>query len=125
MVQVFKDPNCGCCGDWVKHMNRHGFATRVHDEGNHAARARAGIPRELGSCHTAFVGGYALEGHIPAPDVQRLLKDKPKDVIALAVPGMPIGSPGMDGAAYGNRRDPFDTLALLKNGKTRIWQSHR
>ncbi|RYF82511.1 MAG: DUF411 domain-containing protein [Comamonadaceae bacterium] len=125
MVEVFKDPNCGCCTDWVKHMNSHGFATRVHDDGNNAARARAGIPKALGSCHTGFVGGYALEGHVPAADVQRLLKEKPQGVIALAVPGMPIGSPGMDGAAYGNRRDPFDTLAVVSGGKTWVWQSHR
>lgn len=124
-VEVFKDPNCGCCTDWVKHMNANGFATRVHDEGNNAARARAGIPKSLGSCHTAFVGGYALEGHVPAADVQRLLKERPAGAIGLAVPGMPIGSPGMDGDVYGGRRDAYDTLLVLANGQTRVFQSHR
>lgn len=125
VVEVFKDPQCGCCMAWVAHLNAHGFATRVHDEGNNAARARAGIARELGSCHTAFVGGYALEGHVAATDLQRLLKEQPRDVVALVVPGMPIGSPGMDDAVYGGRRDAYDTLALLRNGQTRVWRSHR
>ena len=125
MVDVFKDPNCGCCTDWVRHMNAHGFATRVHDEGNNAARARAGIPKALGSCHTAFVGGYAVEGHVPAADVQRLLQERPKGAIGLAVPGMPVGSPGMDGPVYGDRRDAYDTLLVLAGGQTRVWQSHR
>eukprot|EP01036_Dinobryon_divergens_P048286 gene48286-64787_t len=104
-VEVWKDPNCGCCQDWVKHLNKNGFATRVHDDGNTAARERLGIPAKLGSCHTGRVGGYAIEGHVPASDVHRLLKEKPK-AVGLAVPGMPIGSPGMDGPAYGDRRDP-------------------
>jgi len=88
MVEIWKDPNCGCCQDWVKHLNRNGFATRVHDEGNTAARTRLGIPAKLGSCHTGLVGGYAIEGHVPAREMQRLLKEKPK-AVGLAVPGMP------------------------------------
>lgn len=125
LVEVWKDPNCGCCVDWVQHMNAHGFATRVRDEGNAAARARAGIPPALGSCHTAFVNGYAVEGHVPAADVQRLLQERPAGAIALAVPGMPIGSPGMDGPAYGKRRDPYDVLLVLAGGGTRVWKSYR
>lgn len=119
-VQVWKDPQCGCCGDWVAHMAAHGFDVEVRDEGNTAARTRAGIPRELGSCHTAFVGGYALEGHVPAADVRRLLNLRP-DAIGLAVPGMPIGSPGMDGAAYAGRRDRYDVLLIGRDGRTSVF----
>jgi hypothetical protein len=92
MVEIWKDPNCGCCQDWVKHLNANGFATRVHDNGNDAARARLGIPAKLGSCHTGLVGGYALEGHVPAREVHRLLREKPK-AAGLAVPGMPVAHP--------------------------------
>lgn len=124
MVEIWKDPNCGCCQDWVLHLNKNGLATRVHDEGNNAARARLGIPAKLGSCHTGLVGGYAIEGHVPARELLRLLKEKPK-AVGLAVPGMPIGSPGMDGPAYGNQRDAYDVLLVLADGSTRVYQSYR
>jgi hypothetical protein len=124
MVEIWKDPNCGCCQDWVKHLNRNGFATRVRDEGNAAARKRLGLPEKLGSCHTGQVGGYAIEGHVPAREIQRLLKEKPK-AVGLAVPGMPVGSPGMDGPAYGDQRDPYDVLLVLADGGTRVFQSYR
>jgi hypothetical protein len=124
MVEIWKDPNCGCCQDWVKHLNRNGFATRVHDEGNAAARKRLGLPEKLGSCHTGQVGGYAIEGHVPAREIQRLLKEKPR-AVGLAVPGMPVGSPGMDGPAYGDQRDPYDVLLVLADGGTRVFQSYR
>lgn len=113
MIQVWKDPSCGCCKDWITHMHDHGFATTVHESGNSGARARLGLPRELGSCHTALVDGYVLEGHIPADDVKRLLKEKPT-ALGLTVPGMPIGSPGMDGPAYGGRKDAYDVLLVRK-----------
>ncbi|MDQ0569137.1 hypothetical protein QFZ42_000971 [Variovorax paradoxus] len=124
MVEIWKDPNCGCCQDWVKHLDANGFATRVHDNGNDAARARLGVPAKLGSCHTGLVGGYALEGHVPAREVHRLLREKPK-AVGLAVPGMPVGSPGMDGAAYGDRHDPYDVLLVLADGGSRVYQSYR
>lgn len=124
-VEVWKDPNCSCCGDWVKHLNANGFATRVRDEGNNAARARAGIPPPLASCHTAFVGGYAFEGHVPARDMHRLLAERPEGAIGLAVPGMPVGSPGMDGPVYGGRRDPYDVLLVRAGGQTRVFQRYR
>jgi len=123
-IEIWKDPNCGCCEDWVKHLDRNGFATRVHDEGNAAARTRLGLPAKLGSCHTGLVGGYAIEGHVPAREIQRLLKEKPR-AIGLAVPGMPVGSPGMDGPAYGGQRDPYDVLLVLADGGTRVYQSYR
>ena len=124
MVEIWKDPNCGCCQDWVKHLEANGFATRVYDDGNSAARSRLGIPARLGSCHTGLVGGYALEGHVPAREVHRLLREKPK-AVGLAVPGMPVGSPGMDGAAYGDRRDPYDVLLVLAGGGSRVYQGYR
>jgi hypothetical protein len=123
-LEVWKDPNCGCCKDWVAHMQASGFAVKVHDSGNSAARRRLGMPDKLGSCHTALVGGYAIEGHVPAREVQRLLKERPA-ALGLAVPGMPVGSPGMDGAIYGERKDPYDVLLVSRSGGTRVYQSYR
>lgn len=123
LVEVWKDPSCGCCKDWVSHLESNGFAVKVNETGNSAMRQRLGIPQKLGSCHTALVGGYAVEGHVPATDIRRLLKDKPQ-AVGLTVPGMPVGSPGMDGAVYGNRRDPYDVLLVLKSGNTRVFSSY-
>lgn len=124
LLQVWKDPNCGCCGDWVKHLQSNGFLVQVIDTGNVAARKRLGMPDALGSCHTARVGGYVIEGHVPAADILRLLREKP-DALGLALPGMPIGSPGMDGPEYKGRRDPYDVLLVSRGGATRVFQSHR
>jgi len=123
LVEVWKDPNCGCCQDWVSHLEANGFAVKVNGNGNTAMRAKLGIPQKLGSCHTALVGGYAVEGHVPAADIRRLLKDRPQGV-GLTVPGMPVGSPGMDGKAYGGQRDPYDVLLVLKSGETRVFSSY-
>ena len=123
-VEVWKAPTCGCCKDWVTHLEAHGFSVRVHDTGNTAMRARLGIPERLGSCHTARVGGYAIEGHVPAQDIHRLLAQRPK-AIGLAVPGMPIGSPGMDGPAYGNRRDPYDVLLVQADAAPSVFRAVR
>ena len=122
-VEVWKDASCGCCHDWITHMEKNGFKITVHDTGNNAVRARLGLPTKYGSCHTALVGGYVVEGHVPASDVQRLLREKPQ-ALGLAVPGMPIGSPGMDGAVYGGRRDRYDTLLVSRDGSSRVFQSH-
>lgn len=113
-MEVWKDPNCGCCKDWIALMEQAGFAVKVHDVGNNAVRAKLGLPQNLGSCHTALVGGYVVEGHVPAADVHKLLQAKPK-AMGITVPGMPIGSPGMDGPEYGGRKDPFDVLLVTKN----------
>lgn len=128
-VEVWKDPSCGCCKDWMEHMRANGFAVTVHETGNAAVRARLGLPQRLGSCHTALVGGYLLEGHVPAADVRRLLKDKPR-ALGLTVPGMPVGSPGMDGPEYHGRKDPYDVLLVTKNlmnsdVSTRVFTSYR
>ena len=128
-VEVWKDPNCGCCQDWVNHMQAHGFAVTIHATGNNAVRARLGLPQKLGSCHTALVGGYVVEGHVPAADVRKLLQEKPK-ALGITVPGMPVGSPGMDGPEYGGRKDPYDVLLVTKNPagtdvSTRVFSSYR
>ncbi|MBI2751366.1 MAG: DUF411 domain-containing protein [Burkholderiales bacterium] len=123
MVQVWKDPNCGCCKDWIAHMESNGFKALVHETGNTTARARLGMPQKFASCHTALVGGYVLEGHVPASEVQRLLKEGPQ-AVGLAVPGMPVGSPGMDGPAYGGQRDPFDVLLVLKDGSSKVFKRY-
>ena len=123
-VEVWKDPDCGCCTDWVSHLEANGFQVSVHDSGNAQARTRLGVPDKLGSCHTAQVSGYALEGHVPARDIKRLLKERPK-AVGLAVPGMPVGSPGMDGPEYKGRKDPYDVLLIQANGSSQVYQSYR
>ncbi len=123
-MEVWKDPNCGCCKDWVTHLEAAGFSVRVFDIGNHAKRAALGMPQALGSCHTARVGGYVVEGHVPAKDIRRLLREKPM-ALGLAVPGMPVGSPGMDGAVYLGRKDPFDVLLVARDGSSTVFQSYR
>ena len=122
-VEVWKDANCGCCGDWIEHMEQNGFKVTTHNSGNNAVRARLGLAAKYGSCHTALVGGYVVEGHVPAADVQRLLREQPQ-ALGLAVPGMPIGSPGMDGPAYGGRKDAYDTLLVLRDGTSTVFQRH-
>lgn len=123
MVQVWKDPNCGCCVDWMKHLEASGFATQAFDTGNVGIRRRLGMPDALGSCHTARVGGYVIEGHVPAADIHRLLREKPQ-ALGLSVPRMPIGSPGMDGPEYGGRQDLYDVLLVLRDGTTRVFASY-
>lgn len=123
VLKVWKDPNCGCCKDWITHLEQNGFQVTVENKGNTAARARFGLPERLGSCHTALVDGYVVEGHVPAADIQRLLKLRPT-ALGLAVPGMPIGSPGMDGPAYGGRRDRFEVLLVRRDGSTQIFNTY-
>ncbi|HLO96168.1 MAG TPA: DUF411 domain-containing protein [Burkholderiaceae bacterium] len=123
-VQVWKGPACGCCKDWIRHLEDHGFQMQsVNDGGNTEARKRLGVALGYASCHTALVGGYAIEGHVPAPDIRRLLRERPR-AVGLAVPAMPLGSPGMDGPAYG-RKDPYDVLLLAHDGSARVYQSYR
>lgn len=122
-IVVWKDRNCGCCKDWLTHLQKNGFQVLAHDTGNKAVRQRLGMPEQYGSCHTAQVGGYVIEGHVPASDIQRLLREKP-DAIGLAVPGMPIGSPGMDGPLYGNRKDPYQVLLVRRFLPPLVFQTH-
>jgi len=113
-VEVWKDPNCGCCVDWIAHMEDSGFTLITHETGNAAKRAELGLPQHLGSCHTAVVEGYVIEGHVPAADIRKLLQDRP-DALGLAVPGMPLGSPGMDGPQYQGLKHEYDVLLVTKN----------
>ncbi len=123
-VQVWKSPTCGCCKDWIAILQAEGFEVESFDSGNDATRARLGVAMKYASCHTAVVDGYAIEGHVPPADIRRLLAERPK-AIGLAVPGMPIGSPGMDGPAYGGRRDPYAVLLVQRDGGARVWSEHR
>lgn len=124
LVEVWKEPTCGCCEDWIAHLEKNGYDVNLFNSGNIDVRQRLGIPPKYGSCHTAKIGGYAIEGHVPAREIQRLLREKP-DAVGLAVPGMPIGSPGMDGPAYGDRKDPYDVLLVQKDGSARVYQAYR
>jgi hypothetical protein len=122
-IEVWKDPNCGCCKDWIVHLERHGFRTQTHDTGNNAARQRLGMPQKYASCHTAVIEQYVIEGHVPAREIQRLLRERPT-ALGLAVPGMPVGSPGMDGKIYGDRKDRYDVLLIARDGSSRVFQSY-
>lgn len=122
-IEVWKDPNCGCCDDWITYVEANGFEVRAHNAGNQAARRRLGMPESLGSCHTALVGGYVIEGHVPAAEIHRLLQERPQ-ALGLSVPGMPIGSPGMDGPIYGGRQDPYHVLLVQRDGSRRVFASY-
>jgi hypothetical protein len=107
-------------------MQSNGFRMKVNDVDNAAlVRRRVGFNDKYGSCHTAMVGPYALEGHVPAREVKRLLAEKPKGVVGIAVPGMPIGSPGMDGPEYGGKKDPYDVVLVKRDGSAAVYQSYR
>lgn len=123
-VEVWTGPSCSCCHDWIEHLRVNGFAVTVHDGGNGAARERLGIPVRFGSCHSAEVENYAIEGHVPAQEIHRLLESRPQ-AIGLAVPAMPRGAPGMDGPAYGGVHDPYDVLLIDRAGGASVFQSYR
>lgn len=120
-VQVFKSKTCGCCGAWVEHLRSAGFAVTVTEVDNTSAtRKRLGMPERFGSCHTATVNGYVLEGHVPAREVQRLLAQK-TPALGLAVPGMPAGSPGMEA---GGRLEPYKVLLVDRSGRDSVYASY-
>ena len=119
-ITVYKTPWCGCCGLWVGHLRQAGWTARVIDvEDLATVRARHGVPDRLASCHTGVVGRYAIEGHVPAADIDRLIREAPAGR-ALVVPGMPAGSPGMESAG----REPYVSLLLLADGRTRVYGRH-
>lgn len=121
-VTVYKSPTCGCCAKWVEHMQAHGYKVVVHDtEQMTPVKAELGVPEGLASCHTATVGGYVVEGHVPAADVDRLLKERPT-VAGIAVPGMPTGSPGME--VPGAPSDRYDVVAFAGGAPARVFASH-
>ena len=124
-VTVWKTPTCGCCKDWVIHLRKEGFNVVTNDVNDTAPVCqKLGLPAKFGSCHTAQVGGYVLEGHVPAQEVKRLLREKPV-AIGLAVPGMPVGSPGMEvkGEMLGVR-DAFDVVLVARDGSSRVYESY-
>jgi hypothetical protein len=120
---IYKTPWCGCCKGWITHITRAGFKPTVHEVDDLTPiREKHGIPFDLSSCHTGLIGGYAVEGHVPPADVLRLLKERPK-AIGLTVPGMPIGSPGMESPT--GETEAYATLLLLdRSGKTRVFARH-
>jgi hypothetical protein len=119
-VKVYKTKTCGCCGIWVEHLKANGFETVVTDvPGTAEYRKKYGVPDKLQSCHTAVVGGYTVEGHVPAADIQKLLKQRPK-AKGLAVPGMPLGSPGMEGP----RRDAYSVFLFQADGSASVFNRY-
>jgi hypothetical protein len=120
-MTVYKSPTCGCCGKWITHMEQNGFkVTAVDMLEMNIVKEKYGIDRPLASCHTAVVDGYVIEGHVPATDVKNLLSEK-RDVLGLTVPGMPVGSPGME---MGDRFDSYDVLAINKDKTTEVFNSY-
>lgn len=120
-VEVFKNPSCGCCGAWVEHLKAAGFDVKVTLlDDTSVARKKYGLPDKFGSCHTAVVAGYVVEGHVPASDIKKLLAMKPV-AIGIAVPGMPAGSPGME---VGSRKDPYQVLLVDQQGRERVFSSY-
>ena len=122
-IEVWKSATCGCCKDWIAYLEKDGFQVISHDTGNAAVRARMGLPNRYGSCHTAVIDGYLVEGHVPAREIRRLLRERPA-ALGIAVPEMPIGSPGMDGPAYGNRREPYAVLLVARDGSATVYQQY-
>jgi hypothetical protein len=122
-IEVHKSPTCGCCSKWVDHLREQKFTVRTTDSDQvEAIKTKHGIPMAIRSCHTALVAGYVVEGHVPAADIQRLLKERPA-IVGIAVGGMPVGSPGME--VPGRPADPYDVISFDKNGRTAVFSSHR
>jgi len=120
VVTVYKDPSCGCCKNWIEHLIKHGYRVDAKDTPAMAEVKRTlGVPDAMTSCHTAVVNGYLIEGHVPAADIDKLLATRPR-IAGLAVPGMPMGSPGMEGG----RAQHYQVLSFDKNGKTKVFASY-
>jgi hypothetical protein len=121
-IEVYKTPTCGCCSKWVDHLKAHGFAVTTTELDNlDAVKATHGVPTDLGSCHTALANGYVIEGHVPAADIARMLKERPK-IAGIAVPRMPAGSPGME--VPSGKVQPYRVLAFEKNGNTSVYATY-
>lgn len=119
-LTVYKDPNCGCCGNWIEYMRAKGYRSTVLHVDLPPIKKQYHLPLRLQSCHTTLVDGYVIEGHIPEADIVRLLKQRPKDVVGLTVPGMPASAPGMDQLPF----QPYDVLTYDKAGNTTVWAKH-
>ena len=121
-VKMHKNPGCGCCDIWADHLREHGFEVSVQEDPKiFSLKDQKGIPAPLHSCHTALIDGYFVEGHVPAKDILSLLKLRPENVTGLAVPGMPLGSPGMEHP----RPQNFNTIALLSDGNAYVFAQHK
>ena len=117
-ITIYKTPACGCCKAWVAHLSKYGFAPTVHDlDDLTEVKSSLGVPRALASCHTAVARKYAIEGHVPADLIKKLLASNPKDIAGLAVPGMVPGSPGMESGS----KEPYDVIAFTRDGKTSVY----
>ena len=122
-IEVWKSATCKCCIDWVKHLEANGFAVKVNAADPSMLdrlKGQWGVGEKLAACHTAKIGPYVIEGHVPAPDIKRLVTEAP-DAVGLTVPGMPVGSPGME---QGDESEPYDVLLIKKDGTTEIFASH-
>ena len=118
-VTVYHSPTCGCCKEWIKHLQANGFTVKsIEQDDVSPMKAELGVPRKLVSCHTAMVAGYVIEGHVPAADIHRLLREKPT-IAGLTAPGMPPASPGMNMGT-----EPYDVLTFDLKGKTTVWAQH-
>lgn len=120
-ITVYRDASCGCCSKWIDHLDKHGFNVTdrlVDNLGSIKHQNR--VPAEMASCHTAVIDGYVIEGHVPADDIKRMIRDKP-DITGLAVPRMPVGTPGME---MGGRWDPFDVYHFASDGETGVFRSY-
>ena len=120
-VAVYRNPGCGCCEGWVKHMIAAGFTVTVEDDPNLSARRETAIPANLASCHIALADGYAFEGHIPVEDVLKFLTERPAGAIGLVVPGMPMDSPGIES---GGSAEAYDVLLISANAAPAVYGSH-
>jgi hypothetical protein len=122
-MDVEKNANCGCCQNWIDHLEHNGFevaARNLDGDALYQSKLDKGLTSDLFACHTGTVDGYVIEGHVPADDIARLLLERP-DAIGLAVPDMPLGSPGMD---FGHDKEPYDVLLVRRDGSTEIFASH-
>ena len=121
-ITVHRSPTCNCCGKWVEHLKQNNFNVKdVVTEDVQAIKNQYGISKELASCHTAIVGGYVVEGHVPASDIKTLLKNKP-DMVGITVPGMPSGTPGME---MGGKKDAYQVISISKDKKTGVFNSYQ
>jgi hypothetical protein len=122
VVEVYKSPTCGCCNDWIKHLQANGFTNiKTFDVGNAKKRAEVGMSLRYGSCHTALIDGYVVEGHVPAREIKRLLKERPK-AVGLSVPGMPLGSPGME--VDDGRVDRYDVMLVQRDETATVFATY-
>ena len=120
LLTVYKSPTCGCCTKWIDHMNEAGFVSNTHHPKDlNEIKQLNSVPPRYQSCHTAVIDDYVFEGHVPAAVIQRFLAEKPRDVLGLTVPGMPMGSPGMD---MGNHKEDYDVFQIHKDGSVSVYQ---